>query len=104
MPSSIGHQHCQAATFGSFHDGLSSSCNSLIVSLNIKPFDKPMGAGPKDMRARVRVLAEWTPAIRCLPKIGLLKTSGQLGIPLSALIECHADDEQTLFQPFSLIG
>ena len=40
-----------------------------------------MYAGPQDMRARVRILAEWTPAIRCLPKIGLLKTSGQLGIP-----------------------
>ena len=35
MPSSIGHQYCQAATFGSFHDGLFSGCNSLIVSLDV---------------------------------------------------------------------
>ena len=51
------------------------------MSLNIKPFENPMGAGPKDMRVRVGILAEWTPAIRCLPKIRLLKTSGQFGIP-----------------------
>ena len=51
------------------------------MSLNIKPFDQPMGAGPKDMRTRVGILAEGALAIRCLSKIGLLKTSGQFGIP-----------------------
>ena len=40
-----------------------------------------MGAGPKDMRARVWIPAEGALAIRCLSKIGLLKTSGQFGIP-----------------------
>ena len=40
-----------------------------------------MGAGPKDMRARVWIPAEGALAIRCLSKIRLLKTSGQLGIP-----------------------
>ena len=40
-----------------------------------------MGAGPKDMRARVWIPAEGALAIRCLSKIGLLKTPGQFGIP-----------------------
>ena len=40
-----------------------------------------MGAGPKDMRARVWIPAEGALAIRCLSIIGLLKTSGQFGIP-----------------------
>ena len=40
-----------------------------------------MCASPEDMRARVRIFAKGTPAIRCLPKIWLLKMSGQFGIP-----------------------
>ena len=40
-----------------------------------------MGAGPKDMRARAWIPAEGALAIRCLSKIGLLKTSGHFGIP-----------------------
>ena len=40
-----------------------------------------MGAGPKNTRARVRILAKGALAIRCLLKTGLSKTSGQFGIP-----------------------
>ena len=40
-----------------------------------------MGAGPKDVRFRVWIPAEGALAIRCLSKIGLLKTPGQFGIP-----------------------
>ena len=50
------------------------------MSLNIQPFDQPMGAGPKNMHARVWILTEGALAIRSLPKIGFLKTSGQFGI------------------------
>ena len=51
-----------------------------------------MGAGPKDMRARVWIPAEGALAIRCLFKIGLLKTSGQFSIPEGPMPElegCH---------------
>ena len=40
-----------------------------------------MGASPKNMPARAWIPAEGALAIRWLPKIGLLKTSGQSGIP-----------------------
>ena len=46
-----------------------------------------MLARPKDMRARVRISAEGAPAIRCAPNMGLLKTSGQLGIPAGPMPE-----------------
>ena len=87
MPSSISDLHCQAATFGSFHGGLSSYCNGLIVALNKTHFDLAMRARPKDMRMRVPESTEcgfWQrghlsaaePAVIwliCFPKIGLVK-------------------------------
>ena len=44
-----------------------------------------MCAGSKDIRATVWIPAEGALAIRCLPKIGLLKTSGMPEGPMPEL-------------------
>ena len=93
MPASISHKNCQAAALGSFHDGFSHGCHSLIVSLNVQPFHQPMGASSKDMRTRVRILTEGAFAVRGLPQIGFLEAPGQLCIPEGSVSELeHISD------------
>ena len=62
-----------------------------------------MGAGPKDMGARVWISAEGALAIRCLPKIGLLKTSGQFGSPDGSMPELEGISESASLQLFGAL-
>ena len=57
-----------------------------------------MGAGPKDMHARVWIPAEGALAIRCLSKIGLLKMSGQFGIPEGPMPELEGNSNSAGLQ------
>ena len=57
-----------------------------------------MGASPKNMPARGLILADWALAIRCLPKIGLLKTSGQFGIPEGPMPELEGISNKASLQ------